>query len=418
MKIYFHTPGHEPKKMNKMIAVLMLISVSFSLRAADFETFSRKAENGARLTVAFLGGSLTWGANATDPLKTSCRALIGKALQEKYPKAHFTFIDAAIGGTGSQLGVFRLERDVLRYKPDLMFLDFTLNDNVYQISDATLSAYESIIRQTLAKDCLVVPVFFASKSYAEEQYLSKMLRRTAHLKMAEHYNLPVGDAVLLMNTLYHKGQLDPDKIWPPDSFDNTHPVDAGYALYAQAVMTAYNRGVNDKMMARIPPQWASNPSYANVVRVKVSDLVPLPQGWELSKPETNAVAFDFVMSRWSDNIVRVANNKRTARDKYEINDKPVGALSFRMKGSSLMLFGEAKGTGGDFCVEINGKLLPRTFSGRRGNSIMPLVLNIVDGLDGEAEHLVRIIPEFQSDKAQELRIESICVAGPGEVYVK
>ncbi|MBN2643432.1 MAG: SGNH/GDSL hydrolase family protein [Victivallales bacterium] len=404
--------------MNKIIASLMIVSAALSLHAASFDAFSRKAQNGARLTVAFLGGSLTWGANASDPLKTSYRALVGKALQEKYPKAHFTFVNAAIGGTGAQLGLFRLERDVLSHKPDLMFLDFTLNDNLYKISDATLSAYESIIRQTLEKGCLVVPVFLAAKTHVEEKDLNKMLRRTENRKMADHYNLPVADAVLLMNTLYHNGKLDLNTIWPPDSFDNTHPVDAGYKLYAQAVMEAYNHGVNNKMQTRIPAQWTSNTSYRNVARVKASELTPLPQGWEISKPETNAIAFDFVMSRWLDNIVRAANNRRVGRDKYEMHDKPVEALSFRMKGSSIMLFGEAKGTGGDFRVEINGKLLPRTFSGRRGNGVMPLVLNIVDNLDGKVEHRVQIIPEFLLDKAQELRIESICVAGSGEVYVK
>ncbi len=40
-----------------------------------------------------------------------------------YPRARFTFHDGAIGGTGSQLGVFCLQRDVLRYQPDLVFID-------------------------------------------------------------------------------------------------------------------------------------------------------------------------------------------------------------------------------------------------------------------------------------------------------
>ena len=53
------------------------------------------------------------GARASDPQKTSCRAMIGLKLKKTYPEARFKFIDAAIGGTGSQLAAFRLERDVL-----------------------------------------------------------------------------------------------------------------------------------------------------------------------------------------------------------------------------------------------------------------------------------------------------------------
>ena len=78
----------------------------------------------------FFGASLTWGANASDPNLTSYRALVGARLEKAYPKARFKFWDAAIGGTGSQLGVFRFERDVLRRKPDLVFLDFSANDDI------------------------------------------------------------------------------------------------------------------------------------------------------------------------------------------------------------------------------------------------------------------------------------------------
>ena len=70
----------------------------------SFEDFDQRARNGENLTVAFFGGSLTWGARASDPQKTSYRAIIGRKLEEAYPKAHFKFIDAAIGGTGSSAG--------------------------------------------------------------------------------------------------------------------------------------------------------------------------------------------------------------------------------------------------------------------------------------------------------------------------
>ena len=38
--------------------------------------FYQRCPRGERLRVAFLGGSITWGATATDPLKTLWRALV------------------------------------------------------------------------------------------------------------------------------------------------------------------------------------------------------------------------------------------------------------------------------------------------------------------------------------------------------
>ena len=69
-------------------------------RRPDFAEFDRRAKAGERLTVVFFGASLTWGANATDPLLTSYRAVMANRLEQKYPAAHFTFRDGAIGGTG------------------------------------------------------------------------------------------------------------------------------------------------------------------------------------------------------------------------------------------------------------------------------------------------------------------------------
>ena len=46
---------------------------------------------------------------------------MSRYLEQRYPKAHFRFVDASVGGTGAMLGVFRLERDVLSRQPDLVF---------------------------------------------------------------------------------------------------------------------------------------------------------------------------------------------------------------------------------------------------------------------------------------------------------
>src|SRR5258707_8493849 len=84
----------------------------------SFADFDRRAKAGERLNVVFFGASLTWGANASDPLLYSYRACMARKLEELYPQAHFKFCDAAIGGTGSQLGVFRFDRDVFARQPD------------------------------------------------------------------------------------------------------------------------------------------------------------------------------------------------------------------------------------------------------------------------------------------------------------
>ena len=89
-------------------------------------------------------------------MKTSYRARVSQMLRERYPNAHFTFVDAAIGGTGSQLAAYRLQRDVLAYHPDMVFLDFTVNDDPGKVpTDDRLSSYESLVRRMVQADILL-----------------------------------------------------------------------------------------------------------------------------------------------------------------------------------------------------------------------------------------------------------------------
>jgi hypothetical protein len=66
---------------------------------------------GAVIKIGYLGGSIT-AQNGWRP-KTLAH------FQKTWPQAKFSEINAAIGGTGSDLGVFRLKQDVLDHKPDL-----------------------------------------------------------------------------------------------------------------------------------------------------------------------------------------------------------------------------------------------------------------------------------------------------------
>src|SRR6266436_5194617 len=144
-------PGRMTHRILIVVAALLSqIAGASAAGGPSFAEFDRRAQAGERLNVVFFGASLTWGANASDPLLTSYRAQIAQRMEARYPEAHFKFWDAAIGGTGSQLGVFRVERDVLRRKPDLVFLDFSANDDIYSDNAETLASYEAILRRLIA----------------------------------------------------------------------------------------------------------------------------------------------------------------------------------------------------------------------------------------------------------------------------
>lgn len=79
-----------------------------------------KIRAGKEVAVAYFGGSITE--------MEGWRTLSFEWLQKEYPQTKFRMIDAALGGTTSGLGVFRLGADVIEKKPDLVFIEFTSND--------------------------------------------------------------------------------------------------------------------------------------------------------------------------------------------------------------------------------------------------------------------------------------------------
>ncbi len=307
----------------------------------DFSHFDYRARAGESLNVVFLGGSLTWGARATDPQLTSYRALLGKRLREFYSKAHFTFWDAAIGGTGSQLAVFRLERDVLQRRPDLVFIDFAVNDHPYEVDPERLAAYESLVRRViLDAGAPVVQMLLAIKQDLATNPKQSRPLDDEYKKISRSYNTGVGDSVSLMRERVLTKKADPDQMWPYPP-DVTHPGDKGYALYAEAGWNGFREAVDQCKICRALDKMIHPATYLNWLRQPLSGLGALPNGWRVGLPHPTGAAFDFYMSRWLDDVTIAAFGAEPIRLEYQ--------------GSMALLFGEATALSGKLLVKIDGK---------------------------------------------------------------
>ncbi len=384
----------------------------------SFTRFDRRARAGEHLNVVFFGASLTWGANASDPQQTSYRADVARRFEAKYPRAHFKFWDAAIGGTGSQLGAFRLQRDVLSHHPDLVFLDFSANDDISSADTETLSSYESLVRRIISEGkCPLVQVIFPFRWNIKAGEMAKMKRRDAHLAISRAYNTAVGDAIALI-TARVEGGADIESLWP---IDGIHPGDQGYEAFADAAWQGFQNGVAQNLVPQASGQMLFAPTYMTWNRVRLSSLRTLPQGWKIAIPNRTSAYFDFLMSRWLDDEV-VASNRISATDGKSAAQK-AGRLSVTFRGSMVMLLGESTLSSGRYRAFLDGKLIERTQDGKTLSEYDPGAFGktingnghhvqvLATGLDSTVEHTLEIEPIFEDDKAQELRLESVCVAG-------
>lgn len=81
--------------------------------------------------------------------------LLHKGLKDVFPHAVINVIVTGIGGEGSEGGAQRFERDVLSHRPDLVTIDYALNDRGISLERAR-KAWSTMIEQAKAKGVKVI----------------------------------------------------------------------------------------------------------------------------------------------------------------------------------------------------------------------------------------------------------------------
>ena len=191
-----------------------------------FKAFFEKAERGEALTVAFLGGSITMGCNASTTENRYVNRIFAH-LCEMFPKAALTLINGGIGATTSQFGAARLDDDILKYSPDMVFVEFSVNDDGR--NELFRETYECVLRRILQYEkhpaCLVINNLF---------YDSGENAQAIHNEAAGYYGVP---AVSVRDYIYPRlqnGELARNDL----TDDGLHPKDKGMEIIAALVNKA------------------------------------------------------------------------------------------------------------------------------------------------------------------------------------
>jgi len=198
-----------------------------------------KIKGGETIKVAYLGGSITAAAG--------WRIQSREWLAKTYPDTAFEEIHAAIGGTGSDLGVFRLGNDVLRHQPDLLFVEFAVNDGGAPPAQIH-KAMEGIVRQTWQANAAtdICFVYTLSEPMLPDLKAGKMPRAASAMEeLADHYAIPSIHFGVEVVRLLESGDLIFKAPKTADlatakpmvfSSDGVHPHDVtGHKLYTEAI---------------------------------------------------------------------------------------------------------------------------------------------------------------------------------------
>lgn len=221
-------------------------TIQFSVRRSEADMLKNtyyQLKTAKKLNVAYFGGSVTDGYGSSTR-ENSWRSLTTKWLKSQYPTATITETNAGIGGTGSMYGAHRVIQDLkltsATEKPDLVFVEFAINDYYDKSFNTTPATYMESIVQTIYKyapQADIVMVFVTNINTKDTEFDAKV----AHKKIADAYKIPYIDvgARLWGEIVQEKGGTAPsntsDTTWLKYFSDSVHPTDAGYAKYAQYI---------------------------------------------------------------------------------------------------------------------------------------------------------------------------------------
>ncbi|ANS74322.1 hypothetical protein AWM70_06775 [Paenibacillus yonginensis] len=198
--------------------------------------------------IAFLGGSITEGAGASEAERSSWRALTGFYLSERLGSEQVSCVNAGVGGTSSVFGAHRLCEHVLSQGPiDLLFVEFSVNDGSDQLDRAeVIRGMEGIVRQMkrLSPQTDICFVYTASErnlSAERPEYIA------IHEQVAEHYQLP---SVNLAYRVYQWLQAEAAE-WTDLAPDGYHPNDKGHALYARYMKEFLEKALSVALSANL-----------------------------------------------------------------------------------------------------------------------------------------------------------------------
>ncbi len=177
-------------------------------------------------TVAFLGGSITE--------MNGYRVMVERWLQERFPETEFQFVNAGISSTCSTTGAFRLSRDVLATDPDLLFVEFAVNDDqdAMHAPRECLRGMEGILRHARmhSPHMDVVVTHFVNPTMLETlQRGQTPTSSREHEAVAKHYGVSTVDLAHEVATRISGGGLT----WK--AYGGTHPGETGNRIAAEMV---------------------------------------------------------------------------------------------------------------------------------------------------------------------------------------
>ena len=281
-----------------------------------------QAKRGETTTIGYLGGSITEGSNAG---ANDCYA---RKSYEYFASEYGTgnnvkYVNAGLSGTSSVLGVYRAQRDLLSKNPDVIFIEYSVND---QGSTEFQKSFESLCKQCLMQENEPAVIVLVTRSETGGSCQEQMA------KVAKNYDLGLISVDNAVSNAINSGKMK----WGDYGSDQFHPHKSGHQLVANFIEYYWRQAQLSKNRStsyEIPSTTVFGDQYATGTMVDFSELKDFNAG--SFKKGTSIQAFP--------NGYTFSKNGNTP-------------MTFTVEGKGIALLFKSNASGmGTAVVSVNGK---------------------------------------------------------------
>lgn len=298
--------------------------------------FFAKLQGRRSLTIAFIGGSVT-------QLENMYRNQTAAWFAQLYPGITFRFINAGVSGSGTELAACRADEQVLRFKPDLVFIEFAVNGSY-------LPGLEGLIRKIIRHDATTdICLLYATMGGQQQDYMQH--RTPANIagmeNIAAHYGLPGIQLGVEVADLIARRQLAftaADRTSPeqPAFADGVHPTTYGGNIYAGIIARCVQQmqPLDKPLRHSLPP--ALQPDNWEDGEMLPPEAAGPESGWELTRTTGQPSLQGF--APWFPHLLRSVH--------------PGARLHFRFRGTAFGIFDIGGPETGQLCINVDGQAKP------------------------------------------------------------
>lgn len=308
-----------------------------SMRAAGnthrLQQVFEKMQSGEEVAVAYLGGSITEGYLVNSKQNYAYKTT--EWLKSVFGNDKIKHINAGLSGTSSTIGLLRVQQDVLDYGPELVFVEFAVNDA--QDSTSKLM-YESLVSRIVNSDSAPAVVLIFTRlenGYTCEKHMSAV---------GEAYNLPMISVDAALAAELEAGTL----AWADYAQDEAHPTNNGHTIIADFIKYLFSNVMvketldadMDYTSCKVSGDPYAGMNFYNNENLAVSDLggfieansdiSHFPHDWLWNKAEGESLKF----SMNGKNLVLLYKESNNAQNMARIEVYIDGKLKGKVDGYS------------------------------------------------------------------------------------